>query len=135
MPGKPALAVISAMRELISSPCGGFRKPSRCRAFPEGISGTAGPVRSGITRREDPTDRVWGGSPLKTVSNVVKESRKRSLSWALHTYVASATKAAFIVWHITAKKRMVGKLRAIKTELRRRMHEPVASVGEWLRRV
>ncbi len=42
---------------------------------------------------------------------------------------------AFIVWRVTAKKRMVAKLRAIKTELRRRMHEPVASVGEWLKSV
>ena len=42
---------------------------------------------------------------------------------------------AFIVWRVTAKKRMVAKLRAIKAELRRRMHEPVPSVGEWLRSV
>jgi RNA-directed DNA polymerase len=41
----------------------------------------------------------------------------------------------FIVWRITAKKRMAAKLRAIKAELYHRMHEPVASVGEWLRRV
>jgi hypothetical protein len=37
---------------------------------------------------------------------------------------------AFIVWRKTAKKRMVAKLHAIKAELRRRMHEPTASVGE-----
>jgi RNA-directed DNA polymerase len=42
---------------------------------------------------------------------------------------------AFIVWRVTAKKRMVAKLRAIKAELRRRMHEPVPSIGEWLRSV
>ena len=42
---------------------------------------------------------------------------------------------AFIVWRKTAKKRMVAKLRAIKAELRYRMHEPVASVGEWLQKV
>jgi RNA-directed DNA polymerase len=30
---------------------------------------------------------------------------------------------------------MVAKLRQIKVELRRRMHDPVASVGEWLKRV
>ena len=41
----------------------------------------------------------------------------------------------FIVWRETAKKRLVAKLRAIKAELRRRMHEPVASVGEWLQKV
>src|SRR5262245_46325577 len=42
---------------------------------------------------------------------------------------------AFIVWRETAKKRMVAKLRAIKAELRYRMHEPIASVGEWLQKV
>jgi RNA-directed DNA polymerase len=42
---------------------------------------------------------------------------------------------AFIVWRKTAKKRMVAKLHAIKAELRRRMHEPVAAVGAWLRKV
>jgi RNA-directed DNA polymerase len=36
---------------------------------------------------------------------------------------------AFIVWRETAKKRLVAKLQAIKTELKRRRHEPVASVG------
>ena len=40
----------------------------------------------------------------------------------------------FIVWRKTAKKRMVAKLRVLKAELRRRMHEPVALVGEWLRK-
>jgi len=42
---------------------------------------------------------------------------------------------AFTVWRKTAKKRMVAKLRFIKAELRYRMHEPVASVGEWLHKV
>jgi group II intron reverse transcriptase/maturase len=42
---------------------------------------------------------------------------------------------AFTVWRKTAKKRMVAKLRLIKAELRHRMHEPIASVGEWLRKV
>jgi RNA-directed DNA polymerase len=42
---------------------------------------------------------------------------------------------AFIVWRKTAKKRMVAKLHAIKAELRLRMHEPVADVGAWLRKV
>ena len=42
---------------------------------------------------------------------------------------------AFTVWRKTAKKRMVAKLQAIKAELRLRMHEPVADVGAWLRKV
>ena len=50
-------------------------------------------------------------------------------------YCGQRRNGAFIVWRVTAKQRMVAKLRAIKTELRRRMHEPVASVGEWLKSV
>jgi len=42
---------------------------------------------------------------------------------------------AFIVWRITAKKRMVAKLKAIKAELQRRKHHRMTAVGEWLRKV
>jgi len=42
---------------------------------------------------------------------------------------------AFIVWRITAKKRMVAKLKAIKAELQRRRHDRTAEVGAWLRKV
>ena len=42
---------------------------------------------------------------------------------------------AFTVWRKTAKKRIAAKLHAIKAELRLRMHEPVAEVGAWLRKV
>ena len=41
----------------------------------------------------------------------------------------------FTVWRITAKKRMVAKLKAIKVELQRRMHDRMADVGVWLRKV
>ena len=41
----------------------------------------------------------------------------------------------FIVWRITAKKRMVAKLKALKAELRSRMHDRTTEVGEWLRKV
>src|SRR5215813_11120175 len=41
----------------------------------------------------------------------------------------------FTVWRITAKKRMVAKLKVIKAELQRRMHNRMAEVGAWLRKV
>jgi group II intron reverse transcriptase/maturase len=41
----------------------------------------------------------------------------------------------FIVWRITAKKRMVAKLKSLKAELRSRMHDRTTEVGEWLRKV
>src|SRR6266404_5281374 len=45
------------------------------------------------------------------------------------------TRRAFIVWRITAKKRMVAKLKAIKAELQRRKHDRSTEVGAWLRKV
>jgi RNA-directed DNA polymerase len=41
----------------------------------------------------------------------------------------------FTVWRITAKKRMVAKLKAIKAELHRRKHDRTSQVGVWLRKV
>src|SRR5947207_13357446 len=45
------------------------------------------------------------------------------------------SRRAFIVWRITAKKRMVAKLKAIKAELQRRKHHPTTEVGTLLRHI
>jgi hypothetical protein len=44
-------------------------------------------------------------------------------------------KGRFLVLRQTVRKRMQAKLLAVKTELRRRMHDPVPEVGEWLKSV
>ena len=44
-------------------------------------------------------------------------------------------RGTFTVCRITAKKRMVAKLKAIKVELQRRTHDRMANVGAWLRKV
>ncbi|MGD0100750.1 MAG: group II intron reverse transcriptase/maturase [Acidobacteriota bacterium] len=41
----------------------------------------------------------------------------------------------FVVRRKTVKKRMRAKLQALKAELRRRMHEPLAETGKWLHMV
>ncbi len=41
----------------------------------------------------------------------------------------------FIVRRKTVRKRMVAKLRVIYAELRHRMHEPIAVVGAWVKKV
>ena len=41
----------------------------------------------------------------------------------------------FTVWRITAKKRMVAKLKVIKAELQRRKHDRTSEVGAWLQKV
>ena len=42
-------------------------------------------------------------------------------------------KGKFMVIRQTVRKRMQAKLQEVKTELRRRMHDPVPEVGEWLK--
>ena len=44
-------------------------------------------------------------------------------------------KGRFMVLRQTVRKRMQAKLQEVKTELRRRMHDPVPEVGEWLKSV
>jgi group II intron reverse transcriptase/maturase len=50
-------------------------------------------------------------------------------------YCGRNSKGSFVVWRRTAAKRMRAKLLQLKQELRRKMHEPVGVVGEWLKRV
>jgi group II intron reverse transcriptase/maturase len=50
-------------------------------------------------------------------------------------YCGASPNGHFIVGRRTVAKRMRAKLLSIKRELRRKMHEPVGAVGEWLKRV
>ncbi len=50
-------------------------------------------------------------------------------------FCGQLTTGTFTVWRITAQKRMVAKLKAIKAELQRRKHHRTSKVGAWLRQV
>jgi len=50
-------------------------------------------------------------------------------------YCGQLHNGTFNIWRMTAKKRMVAKLKAIKAELRRRKHDRTTAVGAWLRQV
>jgi hypothetical protein len=64
------------------------------------------------------------------------EGKPATFTFLGFTYLCGKRQnGAFSVWRVTAKKRMMVKLRAIKAELRRRMHESVASVGERVQQV
>jgi hypothetical protein len=111
------------------SPCGELPKPSGGGAIPGGISGTPGEVWSGVTRGENETDRVRAVRRPKPKAAGRRKTGDLHVS-GLHTLLEDG---AFIIWRETAKKRLVAKLQAIQTELKRRRHEPIASVGAWLR--
>ena len=52
------------------------------------------------------------------------------------THICGKTKRGkFMILRQTVRKRMQAKLQVVKTALRRRMHDPVSEVGEWLKSV
>lgn len=52
------------------------------------------------------------------------------------THVCGKSKAGhFLIHRQTIRKRLQAKLKEVKLELKRRMHDPVPEVGQWLRAV
>ena len=49
-----------------------------------------------------------------------------------HFCTRSHKSGGFVIGRKTIKKRMVAKLKALKVELRKRMHDSIAATGEWL---
>ena len=52
-----------------------------------------------------------------------------------HFCTRSWITGAFVIGRRTIKKRMLARLQAIKMELRRRWHDPIAKTGAWLNKV
>jgi RNA-directed DNA polymerase len=65
------------------------------------------------------------------------ESKPDTFDFLGFTHLCGTTRKTgrFIVRRKTIRKRLAAKLKAVKTELRRRWHVPVAQVGPWLRAV
>jgi group II intron reverse transcriptase/maturase len=49
-----------------------------------------------------------------------------------HFCTRSRNRGSFVIGRKTIKKRMLKQLQAVKMELRRRMHNPIAKTGAWL---
>src|SRR6202035_1372404 len=64
-----------------------------------------------------------------------RENRRRSTSWASPTTVGNGTRPEPSPSGASAKTRMAAKLKAIKGELHRRVHDRPAKTGAWLRSV
>lgn len=62
-----------------------------------------------------------------------KEGSPETFDFLGFTHVCSRTRTGrFVVKRQTARKKMHAKLAEIRKELRRRMHDPICEVGEWL---
>lgn len=61
------------------------------------------------------------------------QSKPETFNFLGFTHICGKTRSGkFAVWRKTERKRVVAKLKALREELRRRMHEPIPVVGKWL---
>jgi len=64
------------------------------------------------------------------------EGRPETFNFLGFTHICGKTRnGRFTVIRQTIRKRMLAKLKAIRLELRRRMHDPLQEQGQWLRAV
>jgi len=65
------------------------------------------------------------------------EGKPETFDFLGFTHICAKTRLRkwFHVWRKTIKKRLVAFLARVKVVLRKRMHDPIEEVGEWLRRV
>jgi len=77
-----------------------------------------------------------GVSQPKTESGEARASRE-TFNFLGFTHIRANNRktGGFSVDRKTIRKRLSAKLKAVREELRRRWHEPVAEVGKWLRSV
>jgi RNA-directed DNA polymerase len=62
-----------------------------------------------------------------------KEGKPESFTFLGLVHTCGTTQRGYFqVWRITERKRMESKLQEVKQELRRQMHAPISTVGEWL---
>jgi RNA-directed DNA polymerase len=65
------------------------------------------------------------------------EGKPETFNFLGFTHICGQTRknGKFLVLRKTIRKRLLAKLKQVKDELRKRMHQPLAEVGKWLRSV
>ena len=122
-PGPPFAESVASRRHSPTSFIGGFPFPLNSGSCEWGLrEGTNRDFQRVLSIGRSRPEVPWG-------------RETRNLLGFTHFCGRLNSSRAFIVWRITAKKRMVAKLKAIKAELQRRKHHRTTEVGAWLRKV
>src|SRR5579872_1330014 len=88
----------------------------------------------GLELHPEKTRRIEFGRYAESNRERRGEGKPETFDFLGFTHISGKTrKGAFTVRRKTIRKRLGAKLQEIKQQLRRRMHDPVAQTGEWLR--
>src|SRR4051794_23669109 len=99
------------------------------------MTGTAGPVRSGVTGGQDAPNRVGAVRSLEPATAGEKKPETFDFLGFTHVCARNGKTGRFTVRRKTARKRLAAKRKAIPQQWRQRRHEPTALTGQWLRSV
>jgi RNA-directed DNA polymerase len=93
-------------------------------------------AKFGLEVHPDKTRLIEFGRFAEANRNERGEGKPETFTFLGFTHYCGRNRnGSYVVWRRTAAKRMRAKLLAIKQELRRRMHAPLAETGAWLKRV
>jgi RNA-directed DNA polymerase len=93
-------------------------------------------AKFGLELHPDKTRRIEFGRYAEANRERRGEGKPETFDFLGFTHISGRTRTgAFTVRRKTIGKRLRAKLQEIKQQLRRRMHDPVAQTGEWLRSV
>jgi group II intron reverse transcriptase/maturase len=90
----------------------------------------------GLELHPDKTRRIEFGRFAEINRNKREEGKPETFDFLGFTHISGKDRnGSYAVKRKTISKRMRAKLLEIKQQLRRRMHEPVAQTGQWLRSI
>jgi len=88
----------------------------------------------GLELHPDKTRRIEFGRFAEENRKRRGEGKPETFDFLGFTHISGKNSLGrFTVRRKTIRKRMRGKLRQLKQELHRRMHDPIAQTGKWLK--
>jgi RNA-directed DNA polymerase len=110
----------------------GFQYKSEAERFREELAQRL--RKFGLELHPDKTRLVEFGRFAVANRQRRSEGKPETFAFLGFTHICGKTRASgrFTVLRQTIRQRLQGKLDEVKTELRRRMHEPIPEVGKWL---
>ena len=112
----------------------GFEHRSEAERFKEELTGRLG--KFNLELQSEKTRLIEFGRYATPNRERIGEGKPETFNFLGFTHICGKNrKGKFCVLRQTMKKRMRAKLKALKIEMKRRLHNPIPEQGKWLRSV